>query len=72
MTTTDQETGAVGKEPLKTLGTFRSGKLLGWSALDSWRHEVFFGWNLTAADKGTVAVGDDLTVTRERTTALAA
>ena len=40
VTTTDQETGAVGKEPLMTLGTFRSGKLLGWSALDSWKHEV--------------------------------
>lgn len=40
VTTTDQETGAVGKEPLMTLGKFRSGKELGWSALASWKHEV--------------------------------
>jgi uncharacterized protein YcbX len=72
VTTTDQDTGAVGKEPLMTLGKFRSGKLLGWSALASWKHEVFFGWNLTATTPGTVAVGDDIIVTRKRTTALAA
>jgi uncharacterized protein YcbX len=71
VTTTDQETGAVGQEPLKTLGTFRSGKLLGWSALASWKHEVFFGWNLSATSKGTVAVGDELIVKQQRSTALA-
>ena len=42
VTTTDQETAEVGKEPLMTLGTFRSGKQLGWSALASWKHEVRF------------------------------
>ncbi|CAL8463480.1 g3014 [Coccomyxa elongata] len=72
VTTTDQETGAVGREPLMTLGKFRSGKQLGWSALASWKHEVFFGWNLAATAPGTVAVGDDIIVTRKRTTALAA
>lgn len=72
VTTTDQETGEVGKEPLMTLGKFRSGRLLGWSALASWKHEVFFGWNLAAASVGTIAVGDDIVVTRKRTTALAA
>lgn len=115
-----------------TLGKFRSGKELGWSALASWKHEVghkvdhtvvrfhcfvihhpdenfsgdnlrqvkhypscqvgrqavhaschgqdtacwmlqvFFGWNLAATAPGTVAVGDDIIVTRKRTTALAA
>jgi hypothetical protein len=40
VTTTDQETAEVGKEPLMTLGTFRSGKHLDWTALDSWRHEA--------------------------------
>ena len=40
VTTTDQDTAEVGKEPLMTLGTFRSGKHLDWTALDSWRHEA--------------------------------
>ena len=30
----------MGKEPLMTMGTFRSGKHLGWSAMASWKHEV--------------------------------
>ncbi len=37
-----------------------------------WMLQVFFGWNLAATAPGTVAVGDEIVVTRKRTTALAA
>jgi len=50
----------------------RSGKALGWSAMGSWKHEVFFGWNLGSDSTGTIAVGDELTVTRTRTAPMAA
>ena len=45
MTTINQETAEVSKkmEPLKTLGTYRSGKVLGWEADRSWRGLAFFG-----------------------------
>eukprot|EP00238_Polyblepharides_amylifera_P008904 CAMPEP_0196581332 /NCGR_PEP_ID=MMETSP1081-20130531/33664_1 /TAXON_ID=36882 /ORGANISM="Pyramimonas amylifera, Strain CCMP720" /LENGTH=261 /DNA_ID=CAMNT_0041901531 /DNA_START=330 /DNA_END=1112 /DNA_ORIENTATION=+ len=43
MTTTNQETGEVGNEPLSTLVKFRSGARLGWKP-DKWSQEVFFGW----------------------------
>jgi uncharacterized protein YcbX len=54
MTTTDQKTGERGKEPLRTLATFR-------------RHpddpgRVYFGQNLINASKsGTIRVGDTVT-----------
>ena len=35
--------------------------------MGSWKHEVFFGWNLGADSSGTIAVGDELKVTRTRT-----
>ena len=50
----------------------RSGKALGWSAMGSWKHEIFFGWNLGADASGTIAVGDELKVTRTRTAPMAA
>ena len=57
-------------ESLRT--TYRSGKALGWSAMGAWKHEVFFGWNLGADASGTIAVGDELKVTRTRTAPMAA
>ena len=38
--TTDQATGRVGQEPIRTLGTFRKGSALGYDALPQWRHNV--------------------------------
>ncbi len=52
ITTTDHRTGARGKEPLRTLATYR--KVGG---------EVLFGRNLIHASLGTVRVGDPLEVT---------
>lgn len=45
VTTIDQETAEVSKatEPLRTLGKYRSGRLLGWNADTKWRGLVFFG-----------------------------
>jgi len=51
ITTVDQKTGSRGKEPLRTLATYRrSGG------------EVFFGRNLIHASLGTVRVGDPVEV----------
>ena len=33
----------------------------------SWKHEIFFGWNFSADASGTIAVGDELKVTKTRT-----
>jgi hypothetical protein len=52
VTTTDQATGAVGQEPLKTLKSFRTGKLLDWVPEPSWRHEVYFGWHMVRGPAG--------------------
>lgn len=49
VTTTDQTTAAVGKEPLATLATFRQ---VG--------HKVLFGQNLVHEGTGTIRVGDRL------------
>lgn len=51
ITTTDQQTGAVGVEPLRTLATFRrrDGK-------------VYFGQNLIPQDRGVIRAGDAVTV----------
>jgi hypothetical protein len=52
ITTVDQGSGERGKEPLKTLATYRkSGS------------EVLFGWNLIHTSTGTVSVGDPVEVT---------
>lgn len=68
VTTIDQETAEEGKEPLVTLGQFRSGKVLGWAAQrKSWTHDVFFGWNAAVLQQGTISVGDTVTVTQPRT-----
>ena len=39
----------MGQEPLKALGEFRSGRVLGWNAHDSYKRELMFGWNLERA-----------------------
>ncbi len=51
ITTTDQATAARGKEPLRTLATYRRGK-----------RGVLFGQNLIHDREGTIQVGDRLTV----------
>ncbi|KAK9821302.1 hypothetical protein WJX81_005032 [Elliptochloris bilobata] len=66
VTTTDQATAEVGVEPLKTLGDFRSGRVLGWNARSAYKRELMFGWNLVTDDRGTLAVGDEVVVTRMR------
>ena len=52
ITTTDQETGERGKEPLRTLATYRK-----------FDGEVFFGRNLIHDALGTVRVGDAVETT---------
>jgi uncharacterized protein len=52
ITTTDQETGKRGKEPLRTLATYRKSD-----------GEVFFGRNLIHDALGTVRVGDPIEAT---------
>ena len=52
VTTRDQRTGAAGKEPLRTLATFRRGD----------DGTVYFGQNLIPASMGTIAVGDAVEV----------
>jgi uncharacterized protein len=52
ITTTDQETGARGKEPLRTLATYRR-----------FDGQVFFGRNLIHDSLGTVRVGDPIETT---------
>ncbi|MDX1909267.1 MAG: MOSC domain-containing protein [Bacteroidia bacterium] len=47
----DQETGVSGKEPLRTLATYRN--------ID---HKIFFGMNLLTPMPGTVAVGDKIEI----------
>jgi uncharacterized protein len=49
--TIDQETGKMGKEPTKTLATFRKHE-----------HKVLFGMNAVVEKQGTVKVGDVITL----------
>jgi uncharacterized protein YcbX len=53
ITTVDQSTGARGKEPLRTLSTFRKEG-----------HEVYFGMNVNHLGHGQLKLGDEITVTR--------
>jgi uncharacterized protein YcbX len=52
VTTVDQQTGERGKEPLRTLATYRKAQ-----------GEVLFGRNLIHTSTGTVRVGDPVEVT---------
>lgn len=49
LTTVDQDTGEKGKEPLKTLATYRT-----------INNKVMFGQNAVALGSGTVRIGDEL------------
>lgn len=64
--TVNQETAAVGKEPLEALHRLRNGLKLGWSEgpdLKSWKHAVFFGVNLVAKQpKGLITQGQAIQV----------
>ncbi|KAB1117908.1 MOSC domain-containing protein, partial [Micromonospora sp. AMSO12t] len=51
VTTTDQETGVRGKEPLRTLARHRKV-----------RQKLLFGLHLVPAAPGSVALGDELVV----------
>lgn len=57
ITTTDQATAVVGKEPLRTLATFRRG---GIHVPGPVRGAAYFGQNLTHAGVGTIRVGDSV------------
>ena len=49
VTTVDQATGAVGKEPLRTLASYRTEG-----------NHVYFAQNLVPDGEGTLAVGDEV------------
>lgn len=51
VTTTDQETGIIAKEPLKTLASYRTGN-----------NKVYFGQNILYKQEGILRVGDELKV----------
>lgn len=56
VTTTDQETGARAKEPLRTLATFRK-----------YRNGVYFGQNLIPINEAVIRVGDPVEVLEHKT-----
>jgi len=49
--TVDPDTGELGREPMRTLATFRRRG-----------HDVFFGWNIIASSPGILRVGDPVVV----------
>ena len=51
VTTTNQETGVTGKEPLKTLAKYRMVN-----------NKVYFGQNVLCGDEGVIRVGDEINV----------
>ncbi|MDE3182220.1 MAG: MOSC domain-containing protein [Bacteroidota bacterium] len=57
VTTTNQETGIAGKEPLKTLATYRSKN-----------NKVYFGQNVLMKGKGKINVGDPIEIVRQNQT----
>ena len=57
VTTVDQQTATRGKEPLKTLATFRRRAETG---------KVYFGWNLIPETTGPIRVGDPVEVLERR------
>ncbi|KAK9837651.1 hypothetical protein WJX74_002228 [Apatococcus lobatus] len=60
VTTTNQTTAEVGKEPLKKLYQVRSEKALKWTREKEWRGGAFFGWLCVPLNNGIIAVGDKL------------
>ncbi|HSN09287.1 MAG TPA: MOSC N-terminal beta barrel domain-containing protein [Hanamia sp.] len=57
ITTTNQETGIAGKEPLKTLATYRSKN-----------NKVYFGQNVLMKGEGKINVGDPIEIVRQNQT----
>lgn len=55
ITTTNQETAAREKEPLKTLALYRM-----------WNNKIYFGQNLLHKGEGWIKVGDEMEVVRKR------
>lgn len=55
ITTTDQETGLAGKEPLKTLSTYRSKN-----------NKVYFGQNVLVKGEGKINIGDQIEIINQR------
>lgn len=55
ITTTDQQTAIRGKEPLKTLATYRAH-----------RNNIYFGQNLLHKGAGTIKVGDAIKVVKRK------
>lgn len=51
ITTTNQQTGKTGKEPLKTLATFRQKN-----------NKIFFGQNVLVSGEGKINVGDEIEI----------
>ncbi len=54
VTTMNQETGIAGKEPLKTLATYRSKN-----------NKVYFGQNVLMKGKGKINVGDPIEIIKQ-------
>ena len=55
VTTTDQETGIAGKEPLKTLATYRG-----------FNNKVLFGQNVLCGGEGMIKIGDEIRVVKTK------
>ena len=55
ITTTNQQTGVTGKEPLKTLATFRMSN-----------NKVLFGQNVLCGGEGVIRVGDEIRVVKTK------
>lgn len=63
----DQQTARVSdSQPTDALHALRSGGVLGWAGVAAWKHAVFFAWNATTADSGTLHVGDAVEVLARR------
>lgn len=57
VTTIDQSTTAKGKEPLKTLATYRS-----------MNNKIYFGENVIAASEGKISIGDSIKILKRKET----
>ena len=55
VTTTNQETGVTGKEPLKTLATYRMAN-----------NKVYFGQNVLCGGEGVIRSGDEIVVIKRK------
>jgi uncharacterized protein len=55
VTTTNQETGVMGKEPLKTLATYRMAN-----------NKVYFGQNVLCEGEGVIRSGDEIVVLKRK------